>query len=194
MAAMRELGALRDALDPEPAHEPEPGDRAAAVLALIVFEPAPGLLFTQRAWAMSRHPGEVSFPGGLREPQDTSLVATALRETHEELGIDPAAPDVLGAMPPVHTYVSAILVTPVVAAMDRLPVLTLSHDEIARVFTLPLLALATSEDRHLLHRDERGEVRGWRYEVDDAIVWGATGAMVHELLDLIRKETPWMMS
>jgi len=161
---------------------------------LLVLEPEPAVLFTERAWAMSRHPGEVSFPGGLRDPQDASLVATALRETHEEVGIDPAAPDVLGALGAVHTFVSSILVTPFVAVLDRLPALTVSDGEIARAFTLPVADLIAAEDRRILHRDERGTLHGWWYETEGAVVWGATGAMLHELLTLIRQETPWMMS
>ena len=99
MALTDHRSALREGLDPDPLPEPDPGERLAAVLALLIDEPEPSLLFTERAAHLSRHPGEVSFPGGLAEPGDDALVATALRETHEEIGLDPALPDVLRARP-----------------------------------------------------------------------------------------------
>ncbi|HYJ59838.1 MAG TPA: CoA pyrophosphatase [Actinomycetota bacterium] len=192
---MTDLAPLLAALDPAPRHEPAPGDRAAAVLALVVLTPAPALVLTERDASLSRHPGEVSLPGGLRDREDPSLAATALRETAEELGIDPTLPRILGALPPVHTFVSGILVTPFVATLDVLPTLRVHRAEIARVFTVPLADLAAAEERRMLHRDDRGTVDGWWYEVDGATVWGATGHMVHELLTRVRQEVPpWLTS
>ena len=94
-------------------HRPRPlrGDRAAAVLALFVEEPEASLVFTVRSSWMSRHAGEVSFPAGCRTP--ASRWQTALREALEELGFDPARRSD-GALPPVHTTVSGILVVPFV--------------------------------------------------------------------------------
>ena len=78
-------------------------------------------MFTVRAAALSRHAGEISFPGGLQDPGET-LVETALREAHEEIGLDPdAVDDSLGALPPVHTFVSGILVVPFVGMLRRCP-------------------------------------------------------------------------
>ena len=86
---------LAEALAPHLERDPRPvaaqGDRLAAVLAVVVGDDEPALLLTERAASMSRHAGEVSFPGGLAEPEDPDLRATAVRETHEELGIDPEA-------------------------------------------------------------------------------------------------------
>ena len=78
-------------------------------------------MFTVRAAAMSRHAGEISFPGGLQDPGET-LVETALREAHEELGLDPDAVRIVGALPPVHTFVSGILVVPFVGMLATMPV------------------------------------------------------------------------
>jgi 8-oxo-dGTP pyrophosphatase MutT (NUDIX family) len=194
MEVMPDLTALREALDADPDHEPAPGDRAAAVLALIVLEPRPAVLFTERTVSMSRHPGEVSFPGGLRDPGDAGLVHTALRETAEEVGIGEDLPDVLGALPPIHTFVSSILVTPVVATIGTLPALTISDGEIARAFTIPVATLARVEERRELHGDEHGVIHGWWYETGGGVVWGATGFMVHDLLNTIKEEASWMVS
>lgn len=184
---------LRPHLDPDPHPTPAPGDRLAAVMAVVVDEPDPSVLFTERAAAMSRHPGEMSFPGGLQDPADVSLLATALREVQEEVGIEPSLPDVLGALPPIHTFVSGILVSPFVGLVPGLPALTVSHGEIARVLTVPLRRLAEVEQQRALHREGR-VWKGWCYELDGASVWGATGFMVHALLELIRREAPWTVS
>ena len=192
MALTDHRSALREGLDPDPHPEPDAGERLAAVLAVLIEEPVPSLLFTERAAHLSRHPGEVSFPGGLAEPGDDGLVATALRETHEEIGLEPALPDVLGALPPIHTFVSGILVTPFVAVVRVLPTLRVSRAEIARVLTVPTTTLAGLEDERELH-DEGGRAwKGWWYETADATIWGATGFMLHAFLDLAREAAPWL--
>jgi 8-oxo-dGTP pyrophosphatase MutT (NUDIX family) len=185
--------ALRAALDADPRPVAQPGDRLAAVLALLVEEPQPSLVFTERAAHLRRHPGEVSFPGGLVEPDDANLMATALRESDEEIGLEPSMPDVLGALPAVHTFVSGILVTPFVGALDVAPPLAPRDGEIARVVMVPLARLAASEERRELHREGGRVWHGWWYEAGDATVWGATGFMVHALLALVRKEVPWLI-
>jgi 8-oxo-dGTP pyrophosphatase MutT (NUDIX family) len=194
MAITDHRAALRSGLDADPRPEPDPGERLAAVLALLIEEPEPALLFTERAATLRRHPGEVSFPGGLAEPQDDDLVRTALRETHEEIGLDPALPDVLGALPPIHTFVSGVLVTPFVAVIRALPALRVSHAEIARVLTVPTATLSALEERRDLRR-ERGRVwKGWWYETGDATIWGATGFMLHAFLEHARTRAPWLTS
>lgn len=192
------MHSLADALTPrlqaDPRPAPAPGDRLAAVVALLVGPEAPAVVFTERAAGMSRHAGEVALPGGLQDPEDASLEFTALREVHEEVGIDPSLLRVLGALPPTHTFVSGILVTPFVATLDALPPLTISDAEIARVLTAPVRRLAEVEAERELHR-EAGQVwTGWWYELEDATVWGATGFMVHALLELLREEAPWTVS
>jgi 8-oxo-dGTP pyrophosphatase MutT (NUDIX family) len=186
--------ALAPRLVAVPQPEPAPGDRLAAVLALLVGRDEPTVLFTERAAALSRHPGEVSFPGGLQDPGDESLRSTALRETQEEVGIDPDAIDVLGSLPPVHTFVSGILVTPFVAVIPALPPLTISAFEIARVLEVPLRALAATEEERELREEGGTTWRGWWYPVTEATIWGATGFMVHELLRLVREEAPWAVT
>jgi 8-oxo-dGTP pyrophosphatase MutT (NUDIX family) len=195
MAGMRTdlRASLRAALDREPHPVPGPGDRLAAVLALLAEEPEPSLLFTERTSSMSRHPGEVSFPGGLQDPEDADLAATALREANEEIGLDPSITELLGALPPVHTHVSGILVTPFVGAVDGYPELRVSDAEIERVITVPVRALADAEERRELAREGGRVWRGWSYDVEGATIWGATGAILHALLQIVRKEAAWLM-
>ncbi len=185
--------ALAPHLDHDPQPQPAAGDRLAAVLALLVGD-EPTLVFTERAAAMSRHAGEVSFPGGLQDPGDDGLLGTALRETHEELGIDPSAIDVIGALSPIHTFVSGILVTPFVGTIEALPDLTVSEAEISRVLEVSLRALAVAEEERELREAGGSTWRGWWYPMPAATIWGATGHMVHELLELVRGEAPWAVT
>lgn len=178
------LDALRSALDPDPRPTPGPGDRLAAVLAPLVLTPDPSLVFTVRAAALSRHAGEISFPGGLQDPGE-SLAATALREAREELGIDPEFPTLLGALPAVHTFVSGIVVVPFVATLDHEPEFTVNGDEIDEVLTFGIDRLAGAERTVTYDRPDGGTWRGFAYELDGHMVWGATGAMLHALLERI---------
>jgi 8-oxo-dGTP pyrophosphatase MutT (NUDIX family) len=187
------LASLATALEPDPSPTPGPGDRLAAVLAPIVLEPAPSLIFTVRAAALSRHAGEISFPGGLQDPGE-ALAETALREAYEEIGLDPSLPRLLGALPPVHTFVSGILVVPFVGTLERQPSLSVNDGEIDEVLTFDIASLANAERAVSYDRPEGGVWRGFAYELDGHTVWGATGWMLHSLLETIRKETTWSMA
>ena len=183
---------LRVALDPSPTPTVAPGDRLAAVLAPLVERPEPSLVFTLRSSVLSRHAGEISFPGGLQDPGE-SLLETALREAHEEIGLDPALPDVLGALPPVHTTVSGILVVPFVGVLGELPLFTPSDREIERVLVFPIARLAAVEAEVEYELAGGRTWRGWAYEVEGTTVWGATGRMLHELLEVVRKQSLWLL-
>ena len=183
---------LRAALEPEPGPTPSPGDRLAAVLAPLVMDDEPSLIFTIRAAALSRHAGEISFPGGLQDPGET-LEQTAVREAHEEIGLDPAASDVLGALSPLHTFVSSILVVPFVGMLSTLPNLRASEAEIEEILVLPVVDLARAERVVEYDRPGGGRWRGFAYETGGHTVWGVTGWMVHMLLDTIRLETSWRL-
>ena len=185
--------ALAPELDPTPAHAPPPGDRLAAVLAPVVETPTPSLILTVRADALSRHAGEVSFPGGLVEEGETPADA-ARREAFEEIGLDPALPTIVGSIPPVHTYVSAILVIPFVGLLPAEPDLFAAEAEIKEILSIPLARLAEAEETMELPRTGGGAWRGWAYPLDGHTVWGATGLMLHSFLEIIRKEAPWTIS
>ena len=184
---------LRSALDPAPAHAPAPGDRLAAVLAPLVESPDPSLIFTVRSDALSRHPGEVSFPGGLVDEGETPADA-ARREAFEEIGLDPALPQLVGALPPVHTYVSAILVIPFVGLLKLPPDLFAAEAEIKEIIRVPLADLVAVEEPMELPRADGSVWHGWAYPADGHTIWGATGLMVHSFLDVLRAEAPWTLT
>jgi hypothetical protein len=106
----------------QPVREPFAVRRPAAVL-VPLYEGADGLrvVLTRRPTAMRSHSGEVSFPGGGREPEDVDLVATALRESEEEIGLDPARVEVIGQLDPLATLSSAAMITPYVGVIADLP-------------------------------------------------------------------------
>lgn len=186
------LAALAAALEADPTPSPGSDDRLAAVLAPIVLEPEPSVVFTVRAAALSRHAGEISFPGGLQDPGET-LAETALREAHEEIGLDPSLPRLLGALPPVHTFVSGILVVPFVGTLDLAPAFRVNTAEIDEVLVFGVERLASAERTVTYDRPDGGAWRGFAYELDGHTVWGATGWMLHTLLETIRRETTWPM-
>jgi 8-oxo-dGTP pyrophosphatase MutT (NUDIX family) len=184
--------ALRAVLEQDPSPSPAPPDRLAAVLAPLVEEPVASLIFTVRSSDLSRHAGEISFPGGLQDPGET-LSQTALRESFEEIGLDPGKTDVLGALPPVHTTVSGILVVPFVGMLESMPAFVVSEEEIEEVLTFTVARLAEVERPVEVARGAGRVWRGFAYELDGHVIWGATGVMLHALLQVIRKEATWLI-
>jgi len=184
--------ALRAALEQDPSPSLAPPDRLAAVLAPLVEEPVASLVFTVRSSDLSRHAGEISFPGGLQDPGE-SLSETALRESFEEIGLDPATTDVLGALPPVHTTVSGILVVPFVGMLESMPAFVVSEEEIEEVLSFTVGRLAEVERPIEVAREPGRVWRGFAYELDGHMIWGATGLMLHALLQVIRREASWLI-
>jgi 8-oxo-dGTP pyrophosphatase MutT (NUDIX family) len=163
----------------------EPG--RAAVLVPIVMRPAPSILLTLRASHLARHPGQVSFPGGRIEPDDASPEAAALREAEEEIGLDPAAVELVGRLP-LHVTGTGYRITPVVGLLEP-PVAPLPDPrEVAEVFELPLAVLFGPPGP----REEEAEFRGrlrryWVVPHERHLIWGATAAMLVALRGLIRE-------
>jgi 8-oxo-dGTP pyrophosphatase MutT (NUDIX family) len=185
MPAATDIGRWRTLLVGDPSAEPPPGSRPAGVLVPVVAAPEPTLVFTRRTEHLSRHAGEISFPGGLRHDEDDDLRATALRETYEELGIEPSSVEVLGALAPVHTFVSAILIVPFVGSLSTPPTYRPNPAEIDEVLEFALADLDAAEAIVEFPRGDRVH-RGYAYEMPNATIWGATAFIVHDLLETIR--------
>jgi 8-oxo-dGTP pyrophosphatase MutT (NUDIX family) len=163
-----------------------PGAKESAVL-VPLFHDAGGALhavFTERRADLRRHAGEISFPGGRREPQDADLLATALRETHEEIGLPPERVELLGALQPTPTFVTDYAIYPFVGLIAPGFAWVLAEEEVGQVLELPLARLRAGHGRPRLIR--RGlPFRTDVYDVDGHRVWGATARIVADLLDRI---------
>jgi 8-oxo-dGTP pyrophosphatase MutT (NUDIX family) len=163
-----------------------PGPRESAVL-VPLFADAAGtahLVFTERRADLRRHAGEISFPGGGREPGDRDLRATALRETREELGLPAHAVELLGALQPTPTFVTGYAIYPFVGLIEPGFAWAVADAEVAQVLELPLEAVRSGYARRRMVR--RGMAfRTDTYLVGDDLIWGATARIVADLLDRV---------
>ncbi len=161
----------------------------AAVLMPVIERPE-GLtvLFTQRTAHLSDHAGQVSFPGGRCEVTDASPVFTALRETEEEIGLDPELIEILGILPEYRTG-TGFSVTPVVGLVHPPFELALDSFEVAEVFETPL-AFLLDPANHQRHSMEIGGVLRHYYAMpyEGYFIWGATAGMLVSLHRLLYGE------
>jgi 8-oxo-dGTP pyrophosphatase MutT (NUDIX family) len=162
----------------------------AAVLLGVVMRDEPTVLLTQRPSHMSTHAGQIAFAGGKCDDTDADVVATALREAHEEVGLDARHVQVLGNLPEYVTG-SAFYVTPVVALISPTMTLQLNTHEVSDAFEVPL-AFLMNPANHRWHRYEfEGVTREWLsmpYQDGDQLrfVWGATAGMLRNFYRFLR--------
>ncbi len=166
--------------------DPFPGLRPASVL--IPFHPAPeglSIIFTKRPDNLEQHPGQISFPGGTRDPEDLDPLATALRETHEEIGVSPASVEVWGRLHQEIT-VTRFSVAPFVGLVPHPYEFILSPREVERLIIVPLAHLldpGNSTEGSYLWGGRN--YRTYQYKYGEDIIWGATARMIHNLLCLL---------
>ncbi|MCE4555146.1 CoA pyrophosphatase [Pelomonas cellulosilytica] len=162
---------------------------AAVLVPLVQREGGLTLLLTRRTDQLRNHAGQISFPGGRVEPEDDGPVATALRETEEEIGLPRSHVEVLGQLP-VYSTVTAFQVTPVVGLVTPGFALVPDGAEVSEAFEVPLVFLM--DPAH--HRHHRVEVDGverrflsmpWTGPERDYFIWGATAAMLRNLYRLL---------
>jgi 8-oxo-dGTP pyrophosphatase MutT (NUDIX family) len=161
-----------------------PERRKAAVLILLFErEGEPWVVLTKRTETVSTHKGEISFPGGAHDDVDTDTWVTAVRETQEELGVDPAGLTLLGALDDYPTFSSGFIVSPYVAALQP-QAWEASEAEIAHVIELPLRTLWDAARMEIWERE------GVRFpmhifEVGSHYVWGVTAFILRRFLDIV---------
>ena len=158
------------------------GRTEAAVLVPVFGHPArPGLIFTERRADLRRHAGEISFPGGRQDDPEEPLLTTALREAEEEIGLDPARVEVVGALPPIGTFVTNYKVHPFVGLIGEDLRFEPNPTEVETVLAFRLEQLREGFAMRRLVR--RGvPIRTPTYVVDDHLIWGATARILGELL------------
>jgi 8-oxo-dGTP pyrophosphatase MutT (NUDIX family) len=158
--------------------------RAGVLVPLYLQGDGLHAVFTKRRDDLRRHPGEISFPGGRQDEGDADLSATALREAHEEIGLDPDGVELVGALQPTATIATGYAVYPFVGLIEPGQQWTLSAREVAEVLELPLGAVRDGYSRQRLIR--RGlPIRADTYVVGDHLIWGATARILSDLFDRI---------
>lgn len=161
----------------------------ASVLVPVVGREQPSLVLTRRTTHLSAHAGQISFPGGRAEPDDPDAPSTALREAHEEIGLQPEHVKVLGVLPSYHT-VTGFAVTPVIAWLPALPAFRPDPTEVADIFCVPLAFLMNPENHQLRviepHQSPGGErIRFYAmpysspaHQGQEFFIWGATASII----------------
>jgi 8-oxo-dGTP pyrophosphatase MutT (NUDIX family) len=158
---------------------------ASVLVPLVMRESGLTVLLTQRTTHLSSHAGQVAFPGGKADPEDTDAIDTALREAEEEIGLERRFVRVLGTLP-VYTTGSAFLVSPVVALVDAAHTVVPNPNEVADIFEVPLRFLMDPAN----HRHHAVEWAGARREwlsmpyqdgTVERFIWGATAGMLRNL-------------
>ena len=158
--------------------------RAGVLIPLVSRGNGIEMLFTRRTDTVLTHKGQISFPGGQREDSDVEMVETALRESYEEIGLEPSRVTVLGELDDVFTAVSSFVITPVVGLLEGgIDDLRLAPDEVKSLLVVPVSrlldrAVHTTETRSLGEQQYRIHY----YTVGEDVIWGATGRIVYQFL------------
>ncbi len=156
------------------------------LIALYEADEGPTTVLTRRPQHMRKHAGEIAFPGGGVEADDEDLWATARREAHEEIDLDPVLPVFVGELDRFVTGASWSLVTPIVATLDAPPLLRASPDEVETILHVPLAELRhPGTYRQEIWRRGDMEVPMHFFDLDGDTIWGATALMIHRLLTIV---------
>ncbi len=159
------------------------GYRLASVL-VVIYDSSPKIIMTEKPQSMKLHAGEISFPGGKLDPNDSDLLETALRETSEEIGLPISRDQILGQLDPVKTLNSGFLILPFVCMLQEIPSLV-SNSEVEKIFHIPLDPLLdtimkdSDPDHNLI--DEM-----YTFEYQSQIVWGASARILQQIESKIK--------
>ncbi|HEY0182553.1 MAG TPA: CoA pyrophosphatase [Rhodopila sp.] len=159
----------------------------AAVLVPVVMGVEPSILLTKRTSHLAHHPGQISFPGGRIDPEDSGPEAAALREAHEEIGLNSGHVEVLGRLTD-HVTGTGYRITPVLGALPPALKYQISPHEVDAVFELPMRVVLDPD----APRRQRQHVRGvwreyWVWPHPEHFIWGATAAILVQLAQRLRK-------
>ena len=160
--------------------------RAAVLIPLLLKEDGLWVLLTQRTNHLHDHAGQISFPGGRMDAEDQSPNDTALRESEEEIGLDPRRVEIIGHLPQYLT-VSGYSVTPVVGLVQAQAEYVLDEFEVADVFEVPLSFLLDPANHQVrVWQSEQGGRRFYSMPYENRCIWGATAGMLRNLYHLLK--------
>jgi len=170
---------------------PDSGKDAREAAVMILFHPVndqPHLIFIVRQSYDGVHSGQISFPGGKREPEDPDLIQTAIRETAEEIGINSKIIRVLGTTSPLFIPPSNFMVTPVVGYCPTIDNFTPQESEVKEVLTIPFTHFTDGRYKkvHTVNASYKRNMMVPCYRIQEHIIWGATAMMLNELVEIIK--------
>jgi 8-oxo-dGTP pyrophosphatase MutT (NUDIX family) len=174
---------------PAPREELANKSNAAAVL-MPLFERDGELhvIYIRRSDHVASHRGQVAFPGGRVEAIDVTLLDAALREAHEEVGLDPASVDVVGGLPTMHTTASGIIVAPFVGVIPSDAPLKADPSEVAEIFDVPLSALRDPNFHGDYEFTPDGRAHASKFPAilyGGQVIWGLTLRITNNLLEIL---------
>ncbi len=164
-----------------------PARPSAVLIGLFQSNDGVEVILTRRSHQLTNHRGEISFPGGRLDEGET-VSAAALRETHEEIGINPSEAKVIAELSAMSTVVSNSHIVPVVARFEKRPKIQPMNSEVDLVFTVPLSELTRSDTYSQEHwKFPDREIQISFFYLDDETIWGATARMLLQVMNLTLK-------
>lgn len=145
-------------------------------------------MFIQRPVNESVHSGQIAFPGGKLEESDADLGATALRETHEEIGVLPHSIELIGPLSTLYIPASNFLVNPFVGMVDFTPEFTPNPDEVKALLPATLNEILNFKVDHMFFKTSYGNLNAPYYKFNEHNMWGATAMIVSEFREVIRRK------
>jgi len=160
------------------------GNYRLASILVIIYGNEPIIVMTEKPKHMKFHAGEISFPGGKLDSDDSNLLETALRETSEEIGLTISKEQVIGQLEPVITLNSGFLILPFISIVDKIPPLT-ANAEVEKIFHIPLKPFLKTEAKdsdpfHNLIQEM------YTFEYENQIVWGASARILKQIQDCLK--------
>jgi len=163
--------------------------QAAVLVPIMTVDQIPAICLTERSQQVDHHKGQISFPGGMVDKTDRTIEETALRETHEEIGIPECDIEIIGKLDDVYS-ITGYLIHPIIAEIKTLNNLKINRQEVKNIFFIPLKWILEDKNRRMdNYLDINGMIRKvWFFsEYQGKIIWGITASILVQLADLINK-------